>query len=53
MIYDFGKRCQLPGLTDEEVTTHRDPPKTKKKKKKKKLTININKLEKYKIYKMN
>ena len=29
-MYDFGKRCQLPGLTDEEVTTHRDPPKFNK-----------------------
>ena len=29
-MYDFGKRCQLPGLTDEEETTHRDPPKPNK-----------------------
>ena len=24
----YEKRCQLPGLTHGEVTTHRDPPKT-------------------------
>ena len=30
VIYDFGKRCQLSGLTHEEVTTHRDPSKPDK-----------------------
>lgn len=26
----FEKRCQLPGLTHEEVTTRRDPPEKNK-----------------------
>lgn len=30
VIYAFGKRCQLPGLTHEEVTTHREPFKPNK-----------------------